>query len=396
MNKPNYSKTPLSLALAGLCFSGFNNAQADSFDEWGFWSGGGAPNGGPGGGADVPGGNGGLNGGDPNDQSGPLGDDIFDTFVAGLPGPVDDETPNPFAFEDPPTGTWDIYASNGYAGTGTFSDGVVATGTLVLGPSTHGNEGSVYGDGVINAMLTDMENPGMTDVVTGVGDAAPPMSCENACVFVGNDETGDQFVPFVASGEGIEGSIDTEGEPGDIEDMADFFADGSIETAADMITTVGSGGEIGPGNGIGPGVFVTGQRTPSADVQMMNIDNVQANFQGSSFFTQHSVSIDVSFGGQSPSWNGSFTDGAVNNHEGAHDFNASGGFDANSHGVSNSISGDSTAGTVIFSFFGPQAAKLGGNMDVTGPGDQGMTHIQDTFSALQGGDVIEGGFENGD
>ena len=380
MNKPNYPKTPLSLALAGLCFAGFNDAHADRYDEWGFWAGGGAPNG------DSDGGPGDDLGGDPLIQDGPLGDDIFDQFEGqanmalngGDPGDPVDETPNPFAFEDPPTGTWDTYAANSYGGCidcggppGSF--GAVASGTLALTSSSGVTEGTVHGDGIINLNLIDMENPAVTDGFNAVGDGLVEAACE-VCVKVGDADEGTQFLPF-----GIEGVADagmsSSGDPGDVEDMADFFADGFLETPDDLIVE---------------GVFVAGQRTPSADLQTMNVNDVSANYQGSSFGAGHSVSIDINFGGQG-SWNGSFTDGVVENHTGAHDFTAMGGFQG-AHGVSTGVGGDATSGDVNFTLFGPQAAKLGGKFDVQGPGDFGTTVVKDVFSAEKDGAVIPGAF----
>ena len=379
MNKPNYPKTPLSLALAGLCFAGFNDAHADRYDEWGFWAGSGAPNGDNGGpGDDL--------GGDPLIQDGPLGDDIFDQFegqanlalMGGDNGNGGDEAPNPFAVEDPPTGTWDTYAANSYGGCvdcggppGSF--GAVASGTLALTPSTGISQGSPSTDGIINLNLIDMEDPAVTAGFNAVGDDFDLETCE-VCIQVGDADEGTQFLPFGT--EGIEGRINSGTDPGDVEDMVDFFADGSVETP---------GGLIGEG-----GVFVAGQRTPSADLQTMNVNDVSANYQGSSFGHGHSVSIDINFGGQG-SWDGSFTDGVVANHTGPHDFTAMGGFQG-AHGVSTGVGGDATSGDVNFTLFGPEAAKLGGKFDVQGPGDFGMTVVKDLFSAEKNGDVIPGAF----
>ena len=374
MNKPNHPKTPISLAMAGLFFSGFNGAQADSYNEWGMWSGGGPANGGPD--VDV---DGVVLGGDDTDYDGTKTDDNFDQFERDALALLDqdDAPPNPFAFADPPTGTWDIYASKAYAGSSQFgATGAVATGTLALTPSSQGG-GETGSDGVIIATLLDMENPGVTDTINAVGDGGVEAACE-VCVFVGDAEDGTQYVGFNAT-EGVEGNIDSDDDPGDIADMADFFADGSIETSNNLI---GEGG-----------YFVAGQRTPSQDLQNMHVGDVQANYQGSGFAFEHSVAIDVDFG--DATWNGNFTGGDIesDNFTGSHDFGASGGFNAQAQGVSNSITGDANAGTVIFSFFGPEAAKLGGNMDVSGPGNFDTTiSVKDTFSAIKGGPVIPGGF----
>lgn len=390
MKKPDCKKSSVSLALAGLFFGGFGGAQADSFNEWGFWAGSGAP----GGRNDNPGGDdagGGSN--DGSDQSGPLGDDIFDQFErdanlalndAGMEPEMEPE-PNPFAFTDPPAGTWDVYASVGYGELGGDTrTGIAATGSMVLSPSTVSEGTELNGDGDINLTLQDMDNPMNTGGINTNG--------ETEGYFVGNGVTGDQFVPIdvdLENGASF-GTLRTEGEngdPGDVADAPDFFADGSIEGAfIDPNVPCCSGSD---------GVFVAGQRTPSADLQALNVGNVAANYQGSTFYAEHSVSVDVNFGGATPSWTGNFANGALPGHEGSHDFTAAGGFNAQGNGVSNSVGGDLTAGTVVFSFFGASATHLGGNVNGTGPGgfENGETIIvRDTFSALKDGPVIPGGF----
>ena len=334
-----------------------------------------------------------------SDQDGPLADDIFDGFLAAvtppdipadIPADGPSETPtmpaaaaNPFAFADPPTGVWDVYASNGYGDGGNtccgLGIGVAATGTLALTPSSQ-NGGAVYGDGVINLMLADM-NSAATDLVQAGETGGFPGDA-----FVGDAEGAGTFSPFFTSGIGEGVSMSSGNNPGDVADIPDVFADGAVNTAGSLIN--GSAA-----NNNGAGFFVAGQRTPSAYLQSQHdqalVGEVQGNFQGATFHTEHSVSIDVDFA--AATWGGSFTDGVVDEQccgAEAHNFTASGGFNGQGIGVSDTIAGGASAGTVIFSFFGPQAQALGGNVNVTGPD----VVIRDTFSALRGGDPIAGGF----
>ena len=360
------------ITIAFFLGCAFSTAQADNFDKWGFWSGSGAGN---------PGGNpidglpGGPTIGGPDDQSGPLGDEIFDAFVDGIPGPgpgpgplpatgpdtVIVPPPNPFAFEDPPDGTWDLFAAYSQGddcGEGCGNEPFAATGTLQLTSSTV-DENLEIGDGPFAAVGPNADGAIGLSILDMDSDATRQFDingmCEGECgdfAIVG-DGGDSPFVPFFGFG----GPAFAAGNPVQDEGQDEpdnFFAVGNF--------SVRNGAPLNQGD------FFAGQRTPSADLQAMNLGDVQADYGGSTSYYGHDVGLHVNFAGSDPSWTGNFADGYV--HIGnvgiTHNFTASGGFDPGGIGVSNNVAGDATSGQVVFSFFGPQAQRLGGALSVSG------------------------------
>lgn len=124
------------------------------------------------------------------------------------------------------------------------------------------------------------------------------------------------------------------------------------------------------------GNFVAGIPTPLSNMDKLRIDNIQANYYGTSFDSWRDVDITVNFG--SGTWNGSWNNGADGSTwtytddrgimyvRGDVGFNAGGTINgANIQSTSVSATDGAVSGQVQGNFFGSNAEALGGAVDIT-------------------------------
>lgn len=164
--------------------------------------------------------------------------------------------------------------------------------------------------------------------------------------------------------------------------------------------------QIMSGNGRG-GQAVMGRATPLADMAALRADQATATYQGGSYLGngQFAVQMDVQFGPGtwSGTWNGGrdgmvFQD-ALPNDQGVRllgqvGFSASGvieGVNIRSTAVSTGDAGATVSGIVRGAFFGPNAAAVGGVVDITktNPGKSVQSILGGTSTGYTNGRYIE-------
>ena len=244
--------------------------------------------------------------------------------------------------EEVPDGQWVIYTAFG-------GERVVTTtgrGTLILDPNNDGTEG-----GTVE----------LVGVFSDTGEFNFPGNFE---------DTGDR-VPFTAFTAG-EGNFDSFASLIPNFDNSSNFNDNTDNDYADGYFNI---------EGFGYGNFVAGQPTLFIDMVSLKAGNISAEYGGFAPNSGHDVSFNVNFG--LGTFSSSFTEGG-----GVDSFTANGVINGADFS-STSVGRDAITGFVDGTFFGDDAAALGGHFDVS----DGEGSVADIFGAVKGAEP--GGGEGG-
>jgi hypothetical protein len=384
MNKPDFSKTPIALAITGMVIAS-TPVYADTVKKWGRWD------------PAVPQSNfplrqgvGGVlnvSGGSLVLSSPSLPNIPGDEQNPGKPQPeVLDITPTPPPAAHP--GDWVVYSALNY-----YDDSIdvyaVTTGNLTMRPPAAGAEGgelSVDMNGFIHSGLSYYDGlDGNGGIEVGPGALSfSSASAEGAVAFVDAPE----FIPFMAEGSLTDGAgapIGAEGS-GFISAYTSFGGEGSASEGFTAEGTISFNGVVGDNEEdwfSGYGMFVAGQPTSVANIDTLQAGNVTGTYDGFSSLFGFDVHANVQFGP------GTF-DASFNDSGQFGSFDVSGNI-TGSRFQSNSFDGSTPGGGfqvtdagVVGTLFGPQAQAMAGVVGFVADDGYGGSTFADIFAAVQG------------